>query len=219
MKKLRNIDQPFANLLASGLLALGPKLGPFLWQFPPQLAFDPDRFAAFFRLLPRSTAQAAHLATACDERMLPRSVLEAPVDLPLRHTVEVRHESFATPDFIALLRQHDVGLVVADTPDWPLLLDVTSSLVYLRLHGGEQLYASRYTDEALDLWARRIVTWAKGGTPPASPPARQISSDPAPTRPRDVYVYFDNDIKVHAPFDAQNLRRRVDQLLADDLPA
>ncbi len=204
MKKLRNIDQAFANLLASGLLALGPKLGPILWQFPPQMRFDPVRFSDFFRLLPRTTAQAAQLAQGCDERMLPRSVLEASVNLPLRHVVEIRHESFATPAFISLLREHDIGLVVADTPDWPLLLDATSSLVYLRLHGSEQLYSSSYTDDALDIWADRIVTWARG-----------ISPTLAPAHPRDIFVYFDNDAKVHAPFDAQNLRTRVDTLLGE----
>jgi len=217
MKKLRGIDQAFANLLASGLLALGPKLGPILWQFPPQMRFDPDRFRDFFHLLPRTTTAAARLAQRCDDRMLPRSVLQAPVDIPLRHTVEIRHESFATPAFIDLLREHDIGLVVADTPDWPLLLDATSSLVYLRLHGSEQLYFSNYTDVALDLWAQRILTWARGGTPTADHPdlgsARRIHPNLAPTEPRDVFVYFDNDAKVHAPFDAQNLRTRVDKLL------
>ncbi len=213
MKKLRGIEQAFANLLASGLLALGPKLGPILWQFPPQQRFDRDRFADFFRLLPRTTAAAARLAKTCDERMLSRSVLEALVDVPLRHTVEIRHESFVDPAFIDLLREHDVGLVVADTPDWPLLLDATSSLVYLRLHGSEQLYSSNYTDEALDLWADRIVTWARGGTPDDLAPARRAHPTLASIQPRDVFVYFDNDAKVHAPFDAQNLRIRVDRLL------
>jgi len=149
--------------------------------------------------------------------MLPRSVLEASVDIPPRHTVEIRHESFATPAFIDLLREHDIGLVVADTPDWPLLLDATSSLVYLRLHGSEQLYSSNYTDVALDLWADRILTWARGGTPAADhpdlSPARRIHPNLPPAKPRDVFVYFDNDAKVYAPFDAQNLRTRVDKLL------
>lgn len=218
MKKLRGIDQAFANLLASGLLALGPKLGPILWQFPPQMRFDPERFADFFRLLPRTTAAGATLAQGCDERMLSRSVLEAPVDIPLRHVVEIRHESFVTPAFLDLLREHEIGLVVADTPEWPLLLDATSSLVYLRLHGSEQLYSSGYTDAALDLWADRILTWAAGGTPDALTPARRISSTPAPHRPRDVYVYFDNDAKVHAPFDARNLRSRVNARLGSSAP-
>ena len=157
MKKLRGIDEAFANLMASGLLALGAKFGPMLWQFPPQQRFEPERFAAFFRGLPRLTVEAATLARACSDRMLGRSVLTAPVDVPLRHAVEVRNESFCVPEFVALLREHDVALVVADTVEWPLLLDVTASLVYVRLHGSEQLYASGYSAAAIELWARRVV--------------------------------------------------------------
>ncbi len=219
MKKLRGVEQAFANLMASGVLALGEKLGPMLWQFPPQMRFDAARFRDFFAMLPRSTSAAAELAKRCDERLLGRAVLEAEVDLPMRHAVEIRHESFCATEFISLLRKHDVGLVVADTVEWPLLLDATSSLVYVRLHGSEQLYASGYSDEALEAWAQRVVTWAAGGTPSgdedARNPARRISEELAPRQPRDVYVYFDNDIKVRAPFDAQALRRRVDALLAE----
>lgn len=219
MKKLRGVETAFANLLASGVLALGTKMGPMLWQFPPQQTFQAERFAEFFAMLPRSTRQAAKLAQGCDDRMLNRCVLEAEVDVPLRHVVEIRHESFCTTEFFRLLRAHDVGLVVADTVEWPLLLDVTSSLVYLRLHGSEQLYASGYSEEALDVWARRIVMWAHGGTPLGEEdhlanPARRIDPKLAPVRPRDVFVYFDNDAKVRAPFDARSLRRKVDALLA-----
>ena len=221
MKKLRGIDQAFANLLASGLLALGPKLGPMLWQFPPQMRFDRGRFGDFFRMLPRSTAAAAELAKACDDRMLARSVLDATCDIQVRHAVEIRHESFVTPEFIELLRENHVGLVVADTVAWPLLLDVTSDLVYVRLHGSEELYASGYSEQALDLWARRVVMWARGGTPSAVAgdgveepnPARLVSRDQVEVRPRDVYVYFDNDAKVRAPFDALQLRAKVDALI------
>ncbi len=220
MKKLRGIDEAFANLLASGLLALGPKLGPILWQLPPQQRFDPDRLAAFFALLPRSTAAAATLAQRCSDRMLPRSVLQTEADIPLRHTLEVRHESFCTPAFLDLLRAHDIGLTVADTVEWPLLLDATSSLVYIRLHGSEQLYASGYSADSLDLWAHRILAWAHGETPLATPtpleainPARRLSATPAPTTPRDVMVFFDNDIKVRAPFDAIALQHRLHELL------
>ncbi len=213
MKKLREVDEAFANLLASGLLALGPKLGPMLWQFPPQQRFDRERFREFFRMLPRSMRAAAEIAKGCSDKMLPRSVLETSHDLPLRHVVEIRHESFATAEFLELLREQDVGLVVADTVEWPLLLDVTSDLVYVRLHGSEQLYASGYSDEALDVWARRVVEWAEGGTPEPDGRARRVDAAAAPVRPRDVFVYFDNDAKVHAPFDADSLRRKVDRLL------
>ena len=218
MKKLRGVETAFANLLASGVLALGEKFGPMLWQFPPQMRFDAGRYAEFFAMLPRSTKAAAELAKQCDERMLNRCVLEAEADVPLRHAVEIRHESFCAPEFLALLRSQDVGLVVADTVEWPLLLDVTSSLVYVRLHGSEQLYASGYSEEALEIWARRVVTWARGGTPEAEDgeeanPARRLDAKAAPVRPRDVYVYFDNDAKVRAPFDARSLRQKVEALL------
>ncbi len=223
MKKLRGIDQAFANLLASGLLALGTKLGPMLWQFPPQMRFHREKFAEFFRMLPRSTGAAAEVAKLCDERMLARSVLDASCDIPLRHAVEIRHESFVTPEFIDLLREHDIGLVVADTVAWPLLLDVTSDLVYVRLHGSEELYASGYSDEALDLWARRVVAWARGETPSVAAgagveepnPARLAGDAEAEVRPRDVFVYFDNDAKVRAPFDALQLRAKVEALIGE----
>jgi uncharacterized protein YecE (DUF72 family) len=126
----------------------------------------------------------------------------------------VRHESFAVPAFLEMLRRHRIGLVVADTVEWPLLLDVTADFVYVRLHGSEQLYASGYSGDALDLWAQRIVRWAQGHTPDDHHGrAHRLSSKSAPVKPRDVFVYFDNDAKVHAPFDAQELRKRVDRLL------
>ncbi len=216
MKKLRGVETALSNLLASGILALGEKMGPMLWQLAPQMVFDAERLKEFLRMLPRSTKDAARLATQCDERMLGRAVLTADVDLPLQHAVEIRHESFCTPEFLALLREQDVGLVVADTVEWPLLLDVTSSLVYVRLHGSEELYASGYSDEALDVWARRIVHWARGGTPKAEaaerPNAARRLAATAPIQPRDVFVYFDNDIKVRAPRDAQTLRHKVNAL-------
>lgn len=219
MKKLRAIDGALANLLASGLLALGPKLGPMLWQFPPAMRFDRERFAAFFQLLPRSTRAAARLAKRCDERMLGRSVLRAKLDLPMRHAVEIRDESFCTPEFIDLLREHDIGLVVADTVEWPLLLDVTSNFVYVRLHGSEQLYVSGYEADAIERWAQRVVQWARGQTPPAldeqGERARRVSPHVAKQEPRDVFVYFDNDAKVRAPADAAALRARVEDLLAE----
>lgn len=186
MVKLRNAEQPLANFFASGVLALGDKLGPVLWQLPPMLGYDAGRLAAFFDLLPRTTSAAAALARGHDERLEGRALTETDADRPLRHALEVRHDTFVTPDFVDLLRRHDVGLVVADTAGkWPFLQDVTSSLVYVRLHGGEELYVSGYDDAALTRWAERIAAWADAG--------------------HDVVVYFDNDVKVHAPFDALRL--------------
>lgn len=186
MLKLRGVEQALANFFASGVLTLGDKLGPLLWQLPPTLGYDADRLAAFFDLLPCTTSAAAALARQHDERLDGRAWTETDADRPLRHVLEVRHPTFHDPTFVELLRRHDVGLVVADTAGrWPFLEDVTSSLVYVRLHGGEELYVSGYDDAALATWADRIRDWADAG--------------------QDVHVYFDNDVKVHAPFDAQRL--------------
>jgi uncharacterized protein YecE (DUF72 family) len=209
MLKLREVKAPLANYFASGMLGLGEKLGPVLWQFPPQMRFDRERFEAFFRLLPRSTRAAASLARRYATRMDDEDGVSVKLDAPLRHCVEIRNESFVVEEFVSLLREHEIGLVVADTVEWPLLMDVTSDFVYCRLHGSEQLYASGYGDDALDVWAGRVVKWAQG----EQADGRRASEEMADVRARDVYVYFDNDAKVRAPFDAQGLRARVERLL------
>jgi uncharacterized protein YecE (DUF72 family) len=143
------------------------------------------------------------IAHAHDERLKGRHCLQPEDDLPLRHAVEVRHESFAQPQFIALLRRHGIAWVVADTPKpWPLYEDVTADFVYMRLHGSTELYNSRYTREELERWARLITTWRDGGEPKE---ARRIESSHAPARCRDVYCYFDNTDKRHAPDNAREL--------------
>ena len=191
MKRLRDIDTPLANFFASGVLALGDKLGPFLWQLPPTLRFDPDQLAAFFDKLPRTTTAAAELAARHDERVEGRALTVAESAAPLRHALEVRHSSFTDPAFPDLLRAHDIGLVIADAAaDWPFLEDVTADFVYVRLHGSTELYTSGYTDEALDEWAARIRRWTADGL--------------------DTYAYFDNDAKVKAPRDALALAERLD---------
>ena len=183
MKKLADAETPLANFFASGVLALGTKLGPILWQLPPNFGFNPDRLAAFFDQLPRSTGEAAWQARKHDERLKDRSFTTALADQPLRHALEVRHKSFETPAFCDLLREHAISLVVADTAGrWPLLREVTADLVYVRLHGDIELYTSGYTDEALDSWATEIARWTSAGL--------------------DVQVHFDNDAKVHAPYNA-----------------
>lgn len=187
------------------VLALGRKMGPVLWQFAPQMRWDRERFARFFDLLPRSTREAARLAQRCDDRMLGRSILVANEDLPIHHCVEIRHESFAVPAFVDLLREYGIGLVVADTVEWPLLMDVTARFVYCRLHGSEQLYASGYEAEALDRWAGRVLAFATG----SHAEGRYAGTSHNDGQARDVFVYFDNDIKVRAPFDAMGLRERV----------
>lgn len=209
VKRLRDIDRPLANFFASGLLRLGTKLGPLLWQFPPNLAFDETLFAAFFDLLPRDTDAALALARRREPRMAGRCALPQQPLRRLRHAVEVRHDSFADPRFVRLLRRHNVALVVADTDGrHPYAEDVTADFVYIRLHGDTELYASGYSDAALDRWAARIRRWANGGE---AADAHKFASLAPPRRSsRDVYCYFDNDAKVHAPFDAQSLRRRIE---------
>lgn len=208
MKKLRDVEGPLANFFASGVLRLADKLGPILWQFPPQLTYDAGRFEAFLSLLPRSAAAAAALAEGHDERLAGRSWTEAEHEGPLRHAFEVRHPSFFTPAFAGLLRDHGAALVFADTAGlWPYAEELTADFVYLRLHGAEQLYASGYTDPQLDWWAERIRAWHTGGEPPDA--RRLTEAVPPGGDGRDVYVYFDNDAKVHAPFDAQRLAERL----------
>ena len=188
--RLKNIEKPLANFFASGIFNLRDKLGPLLWQFPPMFRYERARLESFFEQLPRTTAQALTLARRRDDRLLGRSRLAIDEDRPLRHAVEIRHPSFINDDFVSLLRKYAIGLVVADTADkWPKLFDVTSDFVYLRLHGDVKIYTSGYTDRALASWARRIRDWSRDG--------------------RDVYVYFDNDVKVRAPFDALNLMRKL----------
>jgi uncharacterized protein YecE (DUF72 family) len=208
LKQLRDVGTPLANFLASGVLALGPKLGPLLWQLPPRLRFDPARIAEFLGLLPRSTGAAAELAARHDERLEGRAHITTDADRPLRHALEVRHASFCTEAFVELLRAHDVALVVADTAGtWPHLEDVTAEFVYVRLHGDAELYTSGYTPAALDAWAAKARAWRAGAAPTGAhtvaPPA------PACAAGRDVFVYFDNDAKVHAPFDAIGLAQRL----------
>jgi uncharacterized protein YecE (DUF72 family) len=208
MKKLKDVDTALANFFASGLLNLREKMGPILWQFPPQLAFNEDKFAAFMEMLPKTTSDASRLARKHDERVTGRAVLKADADRPIRHAFEVRHDSFLDDAFVRLLRRHRAALVVADTAGlWPYAEDLTADFIYIRLHGASELYTSGYSDDELDWWADRIRAWAAGRQPRD---ADLISKTAPPARAqRDVFVYFDNDRKVRAPFDAMRLADRV----------
>jgi uncharacterized protein YecE (DUF72 family) len=204
--RLRDAAKPLANVLASGVFALREKLGPFLWQLPPNFKFDADRLEGFLSQLPHDTEAALTLARGHEDRMEGRALLQIDRKRKLRHAIEVRHESFMDPAFIALLRKYKVALVVADTAGkWPYMEDVTADFMYVRLHGDAELYASGYSDDALAHWAERIRAWTTGRQPKD---AHLVSSKPAPRRAsRDVYCFFDNDIKVHAPCDAQKLMK------------
>jgi uncharacterized protein YecE (DUF72 family) len=216
MLKLRGIEAAMGNFFASGLFELGPKLGPFLWQFPPMMRFHADVFESFFASLPKTTEAAAKIALNRDHRLQGRESLRPDANRRLRHCVEVRHDSFVDPEFIRLCRKYRIGWVVADTPrPWPLYEDVTSDFVYMRLHGSTELYNSRYTTEELERWADCIRAWTTGGQPAD---ARLISTEPAPRRAsRDVYCYFDNTDKRHAPDNAIELMRMLGLVEGDAL--
>ncbi|SEP67333.1 DUF72 domain-containing protein [Microlunatus flavus] len=192
MRKLAEPTTALANFYASGVLALGPRTGPFLWQLPATFRFEEARLAAFLDALPRTAAEAAALAEQHDQRVAGDRALTttSTPDLPLRHAFEVRHESFRVPAFSRLLREHDAAMVLSDNPgQWPVFDEVTARFAYVRLHGHDELYASGYDDDQLDAWAAKVRGWDAAGL--------------------DVYVYCDNDAKVRAPFDAMNLLAKV----------
>ncbi|WP_175651706.1 DUF72 domain-containing protein [Pseudomonas sp. Marseille-P9899] len=208
VRRLKEIAEPLANFFASGPLQLGDKLGPILWQFPPSMTFDPQRFADFFERLPQDRHAATQCARQCSTRMNKDGAFHSHGNGPLRHAVEIRNESFRNAEFIDLLRKHGVALVVADTAGkWPYLEDLTADFLYLRLHGDAELYASGYTESALQRWAQRIRTWSRGQQP-ADAQLAGARKD-AVKGAKDVYCYFDNDLKVRAPFDARDLLERL----------
>jgi uncharacterized protein YecE (DUF72 family) len=207
--RLREPERAMANFLASGLFLLKEKLGPILWQFPPSFRFDPELFEHFLALLPGNTETALALAKKREGKIKPNDWLEIDTPRPMRHAVEIRNQSFVGPGFVALLRKYGIALVVADTAGkWPYKEDLTADFVYMRLHGDAELYASGYSDTALDRWAQRISLWSTGRQPED---AQLIAPElPGPHRKhRDVFCYFDNDIKVKAPFDARKLLRHL----------
>lgn len=187
MKKLKDPEVPLANFFASGITELREKAGPILWQFPPQLKFDPTRFREFFETLPRTARQATLLARERDRKIIDEVRLRpGSRHAELRYAVEIRHDSFRSRAFTDLLYEFGIALVVSDSAGhWPGFDDVTADFVYARLHGEEELYAGGYRETSLKRWAHRVREWAASG--------------------KDVYVYFDNDAKVRAPFDALTL--------------
>ncbi|HWB57911.1 MAG TPA: DUF72 domain-containing protein [Chthoniobacteraceae bacterium] len=193
IRRLKDVETPIANFLASGLLCLREKLGPILWQFPPNFKYDHDKIAAFLDLLPVDTEAAAKLSRKHDRGSKEDVCTETDARRPLRHAMEIRHASFENEEFVKLLRDHGVALVVADTAGkWPFMEEKTAGFMYARLHGDEKIYVSGYTKPALAKWEKKIRSWM-GGTKKER---------------RDVFVYFDNDVKVRAPFDAMALARK-----------
>jgi uncharacterized protein YecE (DUF72 family) len=209
MLRLKQVEKPLANFFASGIFKLREKLGPILWQFPPNFAFDAERFASFLSLLPRDLEGAVALARKRDAFMRGRVALSIGANQTMRYAMEVRHESFNDPRFVRLLRKHNAALVIAETARrWPMLQDITADFLYLRLHGDKKLYRSGYSDKALVRWAERISAWSRGGEPTDA-----IKAEPqakAPSQPRAVYCFFDNtDEKLRAPVDAKALMKKL----------
>ncbi|MEO7100651.1 MAG: DUF72 domain-containing protein [Luteolibacter sp.] len=205
--RLKDPKLPLANFFASGILTLGRKLGPILWQLPPSFHYDKSSLENFFKFLPHDAEAASDLAHCHDMKIRGHAVLKAADGVVPRHALEVRHKSFENEEFIDLLREYRVALVIADTAGkWPFMEDVTSDFVYARLHGDKKLYASGYTEPALDEWARKVRRWSEGGNPQGT--KRVTTPAPVSAEGRNVYVYFDNDVKTRAPFDAISLGRR-----------
>ena len=195
--KLRRCETALANFYASGVLALGQKTGPFLWQLPASYRYEEERLEEFLRLLPRSSREAASLAARHDERLRRGALVVPRANVRYRHAFEVRHESYFDGAFYRQLRRHGCALVIADTAGvFPYAEEITADFVYVRLHGSRELYRSGYDDEELDAWAGKLESWSAG------------------PRGRDAYVYFDNDAKVHAPHDALRLAQRLSRAKA-----
>ncbi|MCW2758667.1 MAG: hypothetical protein JWO46_2413, partial [Nocardioidaceae bacterium] len=172
------------------VLALGAKLGPVLWQLPEDLHFDAGRLAAFLRLLPRTTREAAELALRHDDKLPEdRALTTTDVDRPVRHALEFRSSSFCTDEAYELLREHGIACVLADTAGrFPMVDQDTADFRYVRLHGATELYSSGYDAAALDRWADFVRS--------------EVGA-------RDVHVYFDNDARGRAPYDAIALLARL----------
>lgn len=205
-KRLKNARGALANFFASGILELGAKLGPILWQLPPSLQFDGERLDRFLQALPHETSDAVELAQDHDDRVEDVSYGDG-VNHRLRHVLEFRHESFLRAETARVAQRHGVALCFSHSTVWPYVEEITAGFVYLRLHGPAELYASRYGDAGLRRWADRIAIWREGGQPDN---AERISDIKAPEREeRDVYVYFDNTARAHAPSDAITLRNMI----------
>ena len=199
-KKLRDVGDGLANFFASGLLELGEKLGPILWQVGPHLAFDPDRLRGFLEQLPSDTAEMAWMSR---HQTLPgrETVTETDVIRPVRHVLEARHPSWFTGEASSLAREFGMAFAASHSSRWPYVEEVTAPFVYVRLHGPAELYSSPYSSDFLWDLAGRVVDWSRG-RPQAPKPGKDRLG-------RDVYVYFDNDTGGYAPRQARLLDRMV----------
>lgn len=203
VRRLKDVTDPTANFFASGVLCLKDKLGPILWQFPPNVMLKDKRFEEFMKILPHDSKAASRLAKKHTSKVEGRNHTEASGDYPIRHAFEFRHPSFMNPEFLSLMRQNGIAVVFAHSGlKSPYVEDVTADFIYARMHGQEKEYKKGYPKPTIAWWADRIVQWSKGSQPKD---AKCVLPEAAPKRTRDVFVYFDTEAKDYAPLDAQNL--------------
>ena len=183
-KQLATAGESIKRFVDSGIGELGKKLGPIVWQFMPTKQFDPEDLAAFLELLPKKEGSRT-----------------------LRHVLDVRHDSFRTPEYLALVRKHKVATVFTDSPKFPSFADLTGDFVYARLMNSEAQHATGYTPKALDEWAEAAKTWSEGGTPSSLPHVEEGKS--SGSEARDVFIYFINGAKEKAPAAAGALIERL----------
>ncbi|MFD1713748.1 DUF72 domain-containing protein [Amnibacterium flavum] len=195
MLRMRNVEAALGNFFGSGVLALGDRLGPVVWQLPARAVFEPEVLDGFLGRLPRTTGAASDLALRHDAKLKHDPVLAMDPGIPIRHALEVRNAGFAEPGSLDILRRHGVALVRSDgAGQWPLLRHDTADFAYVRLHGADELYASGYTDAQSEAWADEVAGLVTGVGDGVE---------------RDVYVYFDNDARGRAPWDAEALQARL----------
>lgn len=183
-KVLSDAGESMQKFFDTGVAEMGEKLGPLVWQFAPTKKFDADDFEGFLKLLPDSRD-----------------------GVTFRHVLEVRHDSFAVPEFVALARKHKAAICFADHHTYPAIADVTADFVYARLQKGEDDVPTAYPATELEGWAKRAQIWADGGEPDDLPKA-DPATKPVKT-PRDVFVYFIHEGKIRAPQAAQAFMERV----------
>lgn len=205
--RLQDCEEALSTFLASGLLCLGPKLGPILWQFPPFVMLKDDRFEKFMKILPRDSIHAAELSKNHSSRIDGRAWTEARGEYPFRHAFEFRHPSFQNRDFVEMMKAFRVAVVFADSgKNSPYFEDLTSDFVYLRMHGENPAYKKGYTNPVLKHFADRILSWSIGSQ---VADAKCVSTGEPIAGKKDIFMYFDNDEKANAPFDAIRMLRRL----------
>jgi uncharacterized protein YecE (DUF72 family) len=197
-----------ANFFATGVLELGETMGPILWHIPPRTRWNPDVFGQFLDWLPKDSDAAYRLAREHDGKVKEPHLTGAR-EGPLVHVVEIRSQHMMDePAVFDILAESNVGFALTDSAgSWPYAEEITSTVVYCRLHGHQATYTSRYTDAELDDWAERARAWMAGRA--WRNPVR-VTQRPLDRRYHDVYFFFDNDGHGHAPFDARRLGERLE---------